>query len=38
MKANGQPYTVAPSSKAIRLLITSEGVNPIPFAEKPTCP
>ena len=38
MKANGTPYTVAPSPSAIRLEITRSGVTHIPFATTPTCP
>ena len=38
MKADGKPYTVTPSSTAIRLLITPTAVTPIPFSMTPTCP
>jgi cytoskeleton protein RodZ len=38
MKVNGKPVPVAASSTAIRLLITSSKVTPIPSTQAPTCP
>jgi cytoskeleton protein RodZ len=38
IKVNGKPYPVAQSSTAIRLQVTSSGVQPISMTLKPTCP
>jgi hypothetical protein len=38
MKVNGKPVPVAPSSGAIRLLLTPTSVKPIPLSQTPTCP
>jgi hypothetical protein len=38
MKVNGKPVPVAASATAIRLLITSSKVTPIPSTQAPTCP
>ena len=38
MKVNGQPVPVAPSSGAIRFLLTPTSVQHIPLSTQPTCP
>jgi hypothetical protein len=38
MKVNGKPVAVAPSSSAIRLLLTPTGVKHVPLSQTPTCP
>jgi cytoskeleton protein RodZ len=38
MKVNGKTVPVAPSSSAIRLMVTPSGTHPIPLSTPPTCP
>jgi hypothetical protein len=38
MKINGKPVSVAQSNSAIRLQLTSAGVQQIPMTQTPTCP
>ena len=38
MKVNGKTVPVAPSSSAIRLMLTPTAVKPIPLSQTPTCP
>jgi cytoskeleton protein RodZ len=38
MKVNGKAVRVAPSSSAIRLMLTPTAVKPIPQSQTPTCP